>query len=336
MIARKYRERRNLLIPAVLSIGFFVNSANAQAASPLSAVTQQSTPQAVVSALWNTIFRVCPVPGSSPLEHSSFYAGSPRQNRVLYEYRETPDTKDTIFPDELKTADRLNGIEWRGLAKWYAGAYRTWEDGGSGWSEWKGMTKEDIDPAQLLASLGGRPLAGNLIFFLEKKRGNGSIEVVSVSLGGMRRESFEPDEYWATRPTCEVATSSNPLATADVRNAAGSPIKGVPGEQNYTKLIEDLVSENAKSWMMNRFVSGSVKNLTVITTDSGGRPSKLTAQYAFDGFGGRSSGTLTLTFSEGVPECMYFFDFPSTCRKPSPAIANAYAAGHYKMIDSGK
>jgi hypothetical protein len=95
--------------------------------------------------------------GSSPLEHSYFYAGSPRQNHLLYEYRETPKIEDTIFPEALSTPDKLNGVEWRGSARWYAGAYRTWEDGGTGWSEWKGMRKEDIDPAQVLESLGGNP-----------------------------------------------------------------------------------------------------------------------------------------------------------------------------------
>jgi len=240
-----------------------------------------------------------------------------------------PKTEDTIFPEALSTADRLNGVEWRGSARWYAGAYRTWEDDGTGWSEWKGMRKEDIDPTQILESLGGKPLAGNLVFFLEKKRGKWSIEVVSVALGGLKREPFEPDEYWATKPSCAVATSANPLAVPNASKTSGSPSDGLPNDQNYTKLIEDLVSENAKSWLMNRFVSGSAKNPTVISRDSAGRPSKLTAQYVFDGFSGRSPGTVTLTFSDGLPACLYFFDYPTTCRTPSRAIVTAYAEGQY-------
>ncbi len=82
--------------------------------------------------------------------------------------------------------------------------------------------------------------------------------------------------------------------------------------------------------MMNRFVSGSVKTATISSTDSAGRPSKIVAHYLFDGFSGRTQGSVTLTFAQGLPECMYFFDFPTTCRAPSPKIVTSYSQGEYK------
>lgn len=98
-------------------------------------------------------------------------------------------------------------------------------------------------------------------------------------------------------------------------------------EQNYTRFLEDLIAEQAKTWLMNRFVPGSTSNVVVSSRDAAGRPSKIVGKYLFNG---RSPGSVTLDFSDGEPRCMYFFDLPSTCKTPNRRIVAAYSSGAYQ------
>jgi hypothetical protein len=114
-----------------------------------------------------------------------------------------------------------------------------------------------------------------------------------------------------------------------------SPIDPLPGipfrDQNYSKLMEDLIADQARSWAMNRYRPGSVTGVSVSSRDAKGRPAKIVANYTFDGFNGRSQGSVSLTFGDGQPECMYFHDFPATCRTPSRSIAASYVNGGYQV-----
>lgn len=101
-------------------------------------------------------------------------------------------------------------------------------------------------------------------------------------------------------------------------------------DQNYSKLLEDLILDQSRTWLMNRFVAGSTSNVAVSTRDSAGRPAKISGRYLFNG---RSQGSVSLTFSDGVPQCMYFFDLPSTCKTPSRTIAAAYSSGGYSQLE---
>ena len=318
--------RGSWLIPFVLLCVRLVDGQSSPA--PLSGVNRLSTEQTVVSLLWKNILTQCPVKGSSPLDYSYFYAGPAHQGRVLYEYREPADLKDMIHSDRLSTADKLNGIEWRGIVVWSAGAYRTWE--GGGWSEWKGMQREDMDAAQILSSFGSGTVGGSLLFFLEKKRGQWSISIGSIALLSLKKDPVDPNDYWAARVSCEVATAADPFAAMSASVKPPTAPVGPAGEQNYTRLIEDLIADNSKTWAMNRFLSGSVTSVFIASRDRSGRPSKLQAHYLFDGFAGRMNGSVTITFSEGVPDCLYFFDFPETCRAASRRVVTAYAQGEYK------
>jgi hypothetical protein len=99
-------------------------------------------------------------------------------------------------------------------------------------------------------------------------------------------------------------------------------------DQNLTRLVQDLVLDQSRTWVMNRLVSGSVSNLVVSAQDAQGLPAKLNASYLYNG---QSRGSVTITFSGGLPECMYFFDFPSMCRTPSRRVVDAYASGAYRQ-----
>jgi hypothetical protein len=58
----------------------------------------------------------------------------------------------------------------------------------------------------------------------------------------------------------------------------------------------------------------------------------IVGDYLFhEGFRGeRRRGSVRVEFANGLPQCMYFFDFPTTCRSPSRRIVTTYEAGRYQ------
>ncbi|GHA47845.1 hypothetical protein GCM10007103_30970 [Salinimicrobium marinum] len=108
----------------------------------------------------------------------------------------------------------------------------------------------------------------------------------------------------------------------------------VARNQDVKPLMEDLVYENSRQWNFNRYQRGSVDNVQIMNYDNMGRPGKLKAEYLFSGFSGNKKGSVILTFdSKGLPDCLYFFDFPSVCRPASRKIANAYAKNTYATLE---
>jgi hypothetical protein len=101
-------------------------------------------------------------------------------------------------------------------------------------------------------------------------------------------------------------------------------------DSNYSRLVDDLIAENAQGWMLNRYVRGSVSGVTVSSRDGQGRPARIVGSYSFDSANGRRQGSVTVQFSDGLPQCVFFFDFPTTCRTPSRRIITAYENGRYR------
>jgi len=114
---------------------------------------------------------------------------------------------------------------------------------------------------------------------------------------------------------------------AEAPASTRSSPENLSGEQNFTRLVEDLVLDQSRTWVMNRFVSGSVSNVVVSSRDGQGRPLKLTASYLFNR---QNRGSVTISFSNGLPECLYFSDFPSMCRAPNRRIVEGYGSGAYR------
>lgn len=101
-------------------------------------------------------------------------------------------------------------------------------------------------------------------------------------------------------------------------------------DQDFEKLVDDLISDNSKKWVVNRYQYGSTSNINIISKDGQGRPTEITAKYKYEGLGGVSYGSVRVTFNDGLPECLYFFDFPNTCRTADRRIVSQYAKGDYK------
>jgi hypothetical protein len=100
-------------------------------------------------------------------------------------------------------------------------------------------------------------------------------------------------------------------------------------ESDYTRLAEALITRDANNWAFNRFVSRSVRSVAVEARDAEGRPTLVRGRYRYDGLNGRMDGTFTLSFSDGIPQCLYFFDAPGTCRPLYRDLVSAYLSGNY-------
>ena len=114
---------------------------------------------------------------------------------------------------------------------------------------------------------------------------------------------------------------------ADV--TARKPKHDLSKPADHARLIDDLIVENSKGWAFNRYIKGSVGNVSVRSRDAQGRPQRISANYRFSQMGQAVGGSVELAFQKGLPKCLFFFDAPSTCRVPSPRIANAYERGEY-------
>jgi hypothetical protein len=110
---------------------------------------------------------------------------------------------------------------------------------------------------------------------------------------------------------------------------AGQPFK----DQNYRKLIEDLILDDTKRWgAFARFIPGSVTNVSIEERDKLGRPMRVIAPYTWDGLQGITSGRVTLTFSDGLPECLTYSETPSVCHSPNRRIVARYLEGGYNHL----
>lgn len=105
---------------------------------------------------------------------------------------------------------------------------------------------------------------------------------------------------------------------------------GPTGLQDFNRLIDDLVADQAKTWMFNHYPPGSITEVSILSKDNQGRPKVIKANYLFSGFSGNSKGWVKVIFTDGLPKCIYFWDFPNNCKTPSSSIMASYAQGKYR------
>jgi hypothetical protein len=126
---------------------------------------------------------------------------------------------------------------------------------------------------------------------------------------------------WGKEP---IRMPGGAAAVAEADASAGRPSK----EQNYSRLLDDLIVEESKAWMMNRYQQGSVRTGEIMR-DEEGRPGEVRAVYSYMGLGKVFQGNVRLTFRDAMPDCLYFSDSPAACRAPSPRIISAYRKHRY-------
>ena len=98
--------------------------------------------------------------------------------------------------------------------------------------------------------------------------------------------------------------------------------------QDFDQLVNDLISVQSRKWSMNKYNHGSVYKVIITSKDELGQPSELTAKYLFNG---SSAGSVRITFNQGLPACLYFSDFPYSCKTADRKVAAEFAKGKYQQ-----
>lgn len=104
---------------------------------------------------------------------------------------------------------------------------------------------------------------------------------------------------------------------------------GPAGDQNYSRLLNDILGNQSKTWAMNRYVPNSISNVREFKSFDKTQLVSLTANYNFSGLMGKQTGAVTVKFKDGLPDCIYFSDFPDNCKKPNGALVANYGLGQY-------
>ena len=105
---------------------------------------------------------------------------------------------------------------------------------------------------------------------------------------------------------------------------------GALADSDYNRLLEDLIADQAKTWLANRYLPGSTSHM-IVAHDPRGRPSMIRAKYLFTSplTSGRTQGSVNVSFTDGMPTCIYFSDAPGTCQTPDRRLVTKYATGGY-------
>ncbi|MFD1096517.1 hypothetical protein [Salegentibacter chungangensis] len=138
---------------------------------------------------------------------------------------------------------------------------------------------------------------------------------------GLRRFEENLKAFALNMPSIRMAGESKYTAM----KKSGGPT----GPQDFNRLIDDLVTDQARTWAFNRYRQGSINGVSILSEDNQGRPLAIKADYRYSGFGGDSGGWVKITFSNGLPNGIYFFDFPNNRKSPSSSIVASYAQGEY-------
>ncbi len=113
-------------------------------------------------------------------------------------------------------------------------------------------------------------------------------------------------------------------AVASAPARPGDPEK----DTDFGRLLNDLVAANARGWLMNRYQPGSIVD-AYVSPDPLGHPVRVYARYSYSDTQGAQRGRVTLSFKDGVPDCLYFSDDPDTCRLPAASVVSAYEKNAY-------
>ncbi|MGB3470021.1 MAG: hypothetical protein WBA51_04290 [Erythrobacter sp.] len=144
----------------------------------------------------------------------------------------------------------------------------------------------------------------------------------SCTSPALKRFQANLERFGANQPPLRLA---NKATLASVRNSDAPYIKS-----DYSKLVDALIAKNAEGWGFNRYIRGSVSGVSTAGADTKGRPIAINARYRFSQLGQATNGSVRVTFKDGRPSCLYFFDAPRTCRIPSPGIVTAYEKGDFR------
>ncbi|MBU2929629.1 hypothetical protein [Winogradskyella psychrotolerans] len=98
---------------------------------------------------------------------------------------------------------------------------------------------------------------------------------------------------------------------------------------DFKSFINHLIDENSKNWAVNQYIKNSVSNVRITKAEDLNTPLYIIANYKFSGYLGTQNSWVKLTFNNGFPDCLYFKDYPNTCRTADRTIVKNFINGQY-------
>ncbi len=102
-------------------------------------------------------------------------------------------------------------------------------------------------------------------------------------------------------------------------------------EQNYTKLVNDIVNDLSQHWALNVFIPNSAYEVEAFNNPYSNLLVTIRARYNYRSMGTTHTQYVTIKSKDGIPECVFFADFPQNCKKPSKEILLDYVKGNYNL-----
>ena len=180
-----------------------------QAQSPKAA---QNSPEAVAESIWQKITTTCAATSRSAPQVFLEDDGQAQmiRTRRLYEFR---DVWTMYLPEKLSEADRLNGVQSRGVSVLGYSASRQFDAGRNAWEEFEGGSAKksafvkysQCDPMR--SACGSLPYAKSVR--MEKRNGQWAFSWGGDSFTDIK---LDLDKMAATKKPCSVLTSANPFA----------------------------------------------------------------------------------------------------------------------------
>jgi hypothetical protein len=95
-------------------------------------------------------------------------------------------------------------------------------------------------------------------------------------------------------------------------------VQPAPTVQNpaYAQMLDRMVSEDSRSWAVNRYRAGSIRNVTISGSGSDG-----TIRANFDYASGSESGWVEARVQNNKVSCVRYWDFPNQCRPVGTGMA---------------
>jgi hypothetical protein len=179
-------------------------------------LTAQTSPERVADLLFETILTTCPVPGStSPAvffyDDTGLKVGRTGP-KTLFEYR---GSWTKLYPYPIREADKLNGVQYKGLAVLGAPAVRYVEDRDRAAARhWPPsfQARSELRPSDQIIYNSGAEHSNSVMLALTIVKKNNQWFIGQGWDPDLERAAVDLDTIALHKKSCSVAMSANPLS----------------------------------------------------------------------------------------------------------------------------
>lgn len=103
-------------------------------------------------------------------------------------------------------------------------------------------------------------------------------------------------------------------AGGGLAGAAHAQTTAAQAKAELTRQLDAIVTEDARRWLSNRYVRGSMRNVEIRNVANNGKDFVIVGDYTYNG---SLRGQVAAKVVGGRVSCLEFHDFPGMCRPPN-------------------